>query len=151
MAAEPEIEFDRGVLGVEVELGSFEVTRERVDAYCAALGETNPLYFDERVALASRYEGLIAPPGLLYWMQLGEGPDPKVRFGSAVFASGDRVELLEPLRFGDTITVRQAVQDVYAKTGRTGTMVFVVRRSTFTNQHGRLVASIEQSTVHREV
>jgi len=147
----PEEWYDPGVIGVEVEIGSFDLTPERIRAYCEALGESNPLYFDAAAAAQSRYRGLIAPIGLLYSPQLAFGPDPQVRFGNAMFAAGDRIELGEPLRPGDRITARQMVKEIYAKTGRTGTMLFVVRDTTFTNQEARVVATIEQSVVYREV
>ena len=74
-----------------------------------------------------------------------------MQFGNATFASGHHVDLHEPVFVGDTITARQQVKEVYPKTGRTGTMVFVVRRTEFINQHGRPVATVEQSMVHRQV
>lgn len=87
----------------------------------------------------------------MYSLQLGQGPDAKVVFGQATFHAGERAELHDVVRPGDVVTARQQIKDVFAKTGRSGTMVFVVRRTEFTNQHGTLVAAVEQSMVHREV
>jgi acyl dehydratase len=115
------------------------------------LGETNPLYTDDETAAAGPYGAIIAPPGLVYSMQVGPGPDAKVKFGNATFHAGERAELHRVVRVGDTITARQHVKEVFAKTGRSGTMVFAVRRTEFSNQHGELVAAVEQSMVHREV
>jgi acyl dehydratase len=143
--------FDASVIGVEVEIGTFEVTPARVQSYCAALGDTNPLYFDPEIAARSRHGGLIAPVGLLISPQLDQGLDAQVRFGTTMFAAGDRVEIFEVLRPGDRITARQMVKEIYPKTGRSGTMLFVVRRTTYTNQHGRTVATTEFSVVYREV
>lgn len=152
MTTEPVFEYDASVVGVEVEVGSAEITRERIEAYCRALGETNPLYTDEQAAKAGPHGVLVAPPSLVFSLQFREqAPDPQVQFGNATFASGNHVELFEPARLGDTITARQQVKEVYAKTGRTGTMVFVVRRTEYTNQHGRPVATAEQAQVHRQV
>lgn len=151
--SEVQVDYDRSVIGVEVELGSVEVTREMVARYCDAVNETNPLYTDEAAAKAGPYGGLIAPTGLFSALQFGGagGPDPKVKFGTTSFHAGSKLESFEPLRVGDTITARTQVKEVYPKTGRTGTMVFVVRRTDYVNQHGRVVAAIEQSQVHREV
>ena len=49
------------------------------------------------------------------------------------------------------ISAKNKVSHVYAKTGRTGTMVFVVRRITYTNQHGRTVLVVESSFVQRNI
>ncbi len=62
-----------------------------------------------------------------------------------------RMELYAPIRPNDTITVLAEVKEVYAKTGRTGTMVFAVRRNHYRNQEGATVAIAESSTVYRQV
>lgn len=150
--AEPGFEYDRSVIGVDTELGSVQVTREQIAAYCQSVGETNPLYTDEEVATAGPYGGLVAPPGMLSALPFGfGGPDPKVKFGNTVFMAGTRLELDAPIRPGDTVTATTQVKEVFQKTGRSGTMVFVVRRTTYTNQDGERVAAMEQSQVHREV
>ena len=56
--------------------------------------------------------------------------------GNASFAAGTEFEFIEPVRAGDTIRVTAEVRDVYAKTGRSGMMVFAVYRSKYTNQRG---------------
>lgn len=144
-------EYDQSVIGVELEVGSAEITAARIAAYCAAVGETNPLYTDAAAAQAGPHGGLVAPPGILQTLGVGGVPDPKVKFGNTAFHSGTRFEVYAPVRPGDTITVKAGVKEVYAKTGRTGTMVFAVRTQRFVNQDGAIVALTEQSMVHREV
>ena len=144
-------EYDRSVIGVEIDVGTAEITPARIAAYCAAVGETNPLYTDADAAKAGPYGGLVAPPGILQTLGVGGGPDPKVKFGNTAFHSGTRFEVYAPVRPGDTVTVKAGVKEVYAKTGRTGTMVFAVRTQRFVNQDGTTVALTEQSMVHREV
>ena len=150
-----ELQFDRSVLGVEVEVGKFEVTVERILAFCQAMGETSPLYTDEEAAKAGPYRGLVAPPAFYSATGINAGPnqslDPKVKFGNTMFAAGQRSEYFAPARPGDTITATHAVVDVYEKTGRTGRMVFVVRRTTYTNQDGVKLATMESSMVHRNI
>jgi acyl dehydratase len=41
---------------------------------------------------------------------------------------------------GDTLIYSTCLVDMYEKTGRSGTMRFVVRQTTVTNQHGETVA-----------
>ena len=43
----------------------FVVTAERIADFCAAIGESNPLYSDPVAAKAGPYGGIIAPPGFL--------------------------------------------------------------------------------------
>ena len=56
---------------------------------------------------------------------------------------------MDCLRPGDVVTVRSAVHDVYEKTGRSGTMTFVVMRLTLTNQRGERVAVVLNRFMHR--
>ena len=153
MTTEPRlVEYDESVIGKEVELGSREITREQIRRFCEVLGETNPLYTDDEAAAAGPYGSIIAPPGFVYTLPMGQaGLDAKIKFGNTTFHSGERAELHEVVRPGDTITAKQFIKEVYPKTGRTGTMVFQVRRTELRNQHGQLVAAVEQSMVHREV
>jgi acyl dehydratase len=146
-----EIDYDRHIIGVEFEVGETTITRERIADYCAAIGETNPLYLDEDAAAAGPYGTIIAPPSILAALLMEPRPDPDIRFGNASFAAGTEFEFLEPVRGGDTIRVTAEVRDVFAKTGRSGMMVFAVYRSTYTNQHGATVAVEEFSRAFRQV
>ncbi|MDA0365905.1 MAG: MaoC family dehydratase N-terminal domain-containing protein [Chloroflexi bacterium] len=150
--SEVRFEFDRDVLGVDVELGSITLTPKLIADYCAAVVETNPLYTNEADARSGPYGGLIAPAGMLPSLTFGRGGlDPKVNFGNTQMFAGSRLETFAPARPGDTITAKVQVKEVFPKTGRSGTMLFIVRRTSYYNQDGTLVAASEQSIVHREV
>lgn len=147
----PDTDWDKSVVGVEVEAGTFAVTREQIAAFVAAVGETNPLYTDDEAARAQGYRGMIAPPTFCGIFRVRAGLDAKVTYGNNGFHAGQHFDFFEPIYVGDVITAKQKVADIYAKTGRTGTMVFAVRDTTFYNQEGRLVAHIENSSVRRFV
>lgn len=148
----PLFEYDESIVGVEFDVGSTEVTREHIRRFCEVMRETNPAYTDDEAAAAGPHGSVIAPPGLVYSLRVsGALPDAKLKFGNATFHSGERAELHNVVRPGDVISGRQFIKEVYPKTGRSGTMVFVVRRTEFKNQHGDLVAAVEQSMVSREV
>ena len=141
---EAQFEYDRGVVGVQVQLGEFTISPEQVRKYCETMGERNPKYAD----------GQVAPPGMLSSVSFGGGGatlDPKVKFGNTTFMAGSRMEFNQPLMAGKPIKAQTSVKEVYGKTGRTGTMVFVVRRTEFLDAaSGSLLGAMEQSTVHRE-
>jgi len=146
------VELDETVIGQEVHAGSLEVTLESIANYCEALEETNPLYTD--AAWAERegpYGTIVAPPGILNTAKLRPGPDPQVRFGDQSFMAGSRLETFAPIRPGDTIEAHTQVKEVYEKTGRSGRMVFIVRRTRYANQDGLDVAATENSVVQRQV
>jgi acyl dehydratase len=144
------IEFDRSILGKEFVLGTFHVTEGMITTFAQAIGETSPQYVDREAARKSAHGALIAPPIFYDVFRADQIPDPKVKFGKVGFNAGQRCEFHAPIRPGDTITMKARITDVYEKTGRTGKMVFIVRETTYENQHGEKVAVVEQSQVRRE-
>jgi acyl dehydratase len=151
MTAEADPTYDASVIGVEVETGRFVVEAAQIRAFCEATGETNPLYTDPEVAAAGPHGAIIAPPAFYGAMRLSQGLDPKLVFGNVTFHAGQRCEFHEPLRAGDTIIARTKVHEIYEKTGRTGRMVFLVRRTTYSNQDEKTVALVDNSMVYRNV
>ncbi len=150
MADNEGLEFDRSVLGVEVDVGELGVTREQIAAFCRAVGETNPLYTDDDAAAKGPFGGIVAPPAFFTAITTTQGLNPKVTFGEFQLNAGQRCEFLEPIRPGDTIKARTAVKDVFEKTGRSGRMAFIVRRTTYRNQRGAAVVVVEHSVVVRK-
>ena len=145
------LEYDRSVIGREVAIGSIEVTRDTIAMYCRTLEDTNPLYLDEAFAARGPYGGIIAPPGIVHLAQLRPPPDPDVKFDGSTYLGRQRSEYFRPVRLGDTIEAFAHVREVYEKTGRSGRLVFIVRRTRFVNQDGVDVAMSEHSTVMRRV
>jgi len=145
------IEFDRSVIGVDYDVGSHTVTEEQVIGFARAIGETNSLYLDKETAKKGPYGVLIAPPAYYTSIRLQPGPDPEVKFGTTSFNASQHCEFYEPMRVGDTVNAKEQIAQVFAKTGRTGTLVFTVRRTTYSNQHGRTVMTVESSNVRRDM
>ena len=150
MTADEGIIYDRSFLNREFAAGSFSVTREMILAFSEAAGEVNPIYADEARAAESEYGGIIAPPTFCnLFINGGEKPDIKLEFGDVGFFAGQAIESLAPIRPGDTITASSRLKEVYAKTGRSGKMVFAVWETRFRNQDGDDVALVDESYVRR--
>ena len=146
-----ELDYDRSLLGVEHRAGPFQVSAELIRDFCGAVGETNPLYLDEGAARDAGYPSLLAPPTLCTIFVHGViVPDIKLKFGRSQFHAGQMVEPLAPVFAGDALNASSALKEVYPKTGRSGTMVFIVWETTFTNQRGEKVAAVQQSYAARE-
>ena len=64
--------------------------------------------------------------------------------------AGKAVTTKNPIRPGITLTGRSHLQDIYAKTGRSGRMVFFVIRMEVTDPSGLELASADTSVVIRE-
>jgi acyl dehydratase len=146
----PEFDFDRSLLGKEHNAGPFQVTRELIEGFCATLGETNPLYLQEDAAQSAGYDTVLAPNSLCtLFVHDVVLPDIKLNFGKGRVHAGQVLETLGPIHAGDTLSASSRLKDVYAKTGRTGTMVFIVWQTVFSNQRGEAVAAVEESYAAR--
>ena len=146
-----ELEYDRSLHGKEHQAGPFEVTKESVQALSKSIGESSPLCYDEEAARAAGYSGLVAPPTLCtLFVRRVELPDINLKFGRMRFHAGQRVQPRAPIIAGDSLTASSHLKDVYAKTGRSGTMVFIVWETTLRNQKGEVVADVQESFAARE-
>jgi acyl dehydratase len=93
---------------------------------------------------------VVAPPSFAVTFRNGRHFFTHVpRFGAAGFDAGKDVEFVTPIRPGDKITLSSHVKEIYEKTGRSGSMVFVVVRSTVQNQNGEVVAHIDHRFMNR--
>jgi MaoC dehydratase-like protein len=135
------VNYDPNLIGKVFETTDpVEVKAERIQKFSEVLGETRPEY----------KEGKIAPPAYAVTFRNGRHFFQHVpRFGRAGFDAGKDVEFVRPIHAGDKITLSSHVKEIYEKTGRTGTMVFVVVRSTLTNQNGEQVAHIDHRFMNR--
>ena len=153
-AAQPDtqdaLEFNREVIGRDFYRRTHPVTREMVLGFAHAIGETNPLFVDEKAASEGPHGDIIAPPTFVgSFVRLEEPPDLNLRFEGTIYMAGQWIEPLLPVCPGDTLTCTARLTDVYRKTGRTGDMVFIVVEHSFHNQHGNLVARAGRSHVRR--
>jgi 3-hydroxybutyryl-CoA dehydratase len=126
------------------------VTAERIANFCIALGETNPLYVDPAAAAAGPHRGIIAPPAFVAAFRYADDVfDSLPAFAGGGLMAGIDIELGAPIRSGDSIHVSSVLKETYEKTGRTGTMIFAVVRSTLTNQKGEVVAYVDHRMMNR--
>jgi acyl dehydratase len=126
------------------------VTAERIANFCAAVGENNPLYIDPVAAKAGPHGGIVAPPGFAAAFRYADNVFdqlPGLRGGGLM--AGIDIEFGAPIQIGDSIRVTSEVKEVYEKTGRTGTMKFIVVRSTLTNQNDQMVARVDHRMMRR--
>ncbi len=128
----------------------FLVTAERIASFCASVGDGNPLYLDDAAAKAGPHGGIIAPPAFVAsFRYAGNAFEQIPAFSHGGLMAGIDIELDAPIRPGDSIRVSSRVKETYEKTGRTGTMIFAVVRSTLTNQSGQVVARVDHRMMNR--
>jgi acyl dehydratase len=145
------LEYDASWIGKEFDRYTYQVTKEEIVGFAKSIGETNPLYNDETYAATTAHGGLIAPPTFcVVFRSYARLPDLKLNYGKRGFDGGKECIFLAPIHAGDTITGVDRIQQVYEKTGRSGSMIFIVRESELSNQHGDTVAIVRQSLIRRD-
>ena len=125
-------EFDRAVIG--------PVTAEEILEYIAATEEC------EASAVAA---DLVAPPTFVVRARVNLYKLPTLGEIQMGFDAGKDIEFGVPIRPGDVLASVGTVHDIYEKTGRSGTMSFIVLRTVVTNQRGELVAVVDQQMMYR--
>lgn len=146
-----ELNYDRSLHGKEHLAGPFEITPEMIQAVNVALGETGAAFNSDDGARDSGFRRMIAPPTMCsIFVREVQLPDVGVEFGRTQMHAGQRVQPVAPVYAGDFLTASSHLKDVYAKTGRSGTMVFIVWETTFRNQDGQVVAEVQESFARRE-
>ena len=146
-----ELRYDQTLHGKEHRAGPFEITADMIAAVNASLGEQGAAFSSDADAREQGFRGMIAPPTLCsIFVREVQLPDVGLDFGRTQMHAGQRVQPIAPIYAGDRLTASSHLKDVYAKTGRSGTMVFVVWETTFHNQDGDVVAEVQESFARRE-
>ena len=155
MAEELVTEEARALIGQPLsEPISATITARDAQHYALAADDRNPVYFDEEAAKAAGYRTLVVPPLFLGWA-LGPPrpiddlrPDGLYKGGGRrvnlnvkrVMAGGDEWEIVAPIFAGDTITAQTRLHSLEEKEGGSGPFVLQTTETTYTNQHGEVVA-----------
>ena len=145
----------RAVVGVEAPPVTLEVERTNCRMFARAVGHTDPIFYDEEAAKARGYRSIIAPPGFMGTPVYRPGSAPAVpgEMGGRGFSvpykrvlnGGTEYEYFpenDVICAGDTITARSKVAGFEETTGSLGPMLITRRETTYTNQHGKLVAKM---------
>jgi acyl dehydratase len=134
------VNWDRSILGKEFVRLEQHVTREMLLDYAAMMGTTNPLYVDPQAARAQGYRDIIALPTFVTARNAQPLTPPEMEFSGLGINAGYDCTFYGVIYPGDTLTYSTCLADLYEKTGRSGTMRFVVRETTIRNQHGEVIA-----------
>jgi acyl dehydratase len=129
-------------IGKTYEPTVYAVGREKIREYAAAVGETNPLFFDVDAARAAGYGDVVAPPMfVVVYAGRAVGPaifDPDVGINFAMMVHGAQEFRWGPLVVaGDELTTTTIVKDIADRGG----MGFYVFESVSENQRGETVCT----------
>ncbi len=140
------LDIDPAILGQEFDRATYgPVAAEELIAFATALGETAPEYTRAGPDLIGHPTYCVRYKGNKFYPE----SIPKTINVRTGFDAGKDLEIGVPVRPGDMVEVRATLHEVYEKTGRTGSMYFVVIRFTMTNQRGQMLAIIDNRFMHR--
>ena len=131
---------------------NYAIGREKVREFAAAVGETNPLYFDVDAARAAGHTDVVAPPMFaVVYSAPAMGPvifDPDVAMNFAMMVHGGQEFVWGPLVVaGDEISTTVECKTIEVRDGR-GYYVF---ESVSKNQSGETVCTATWTNIVRGV
>ena len=101
---------------------TYEVGREKVREFAAAIGDGNPAYHDVDAARAAGHSDLVAPP--TFSVVVTRGPqisvieDPELGLDFSRVVHGDqKFELARPIVAGDVLTTTASVAAAHTRAG----------------------------------
>ncbi len=132
-------------VGVEFDWTTFEMSAESMVAWAKACGETDPRFVDPS------HSDFQAHPGFTTHCMSGRvfpKEFPQIGGGFGI-DGGKRVEVHAPIRPGETLTATTTIADLFEKTGRSGTMIFIVQRMEFRNDADQLVSTVDWKMIKK--
>ena len=135
------------------QLPTFLATAEagQLRFFAKAIGETNPIYFDEQAARDAGHPGLPLPPTFLFSLEFQIPSNTwrdELGIVTARILHGEESFRYHRMAYaGDTLRFDVRIADIYDKKG--GALEFVVRETRVTNQHGEHVADLRSVLVQR--
>lgn len=143
---------DKNKIGTEFTPYTFDVEKGRIKFFAQAIGEKNPIHFNEDAAKDAGYKTIVAPPTFPFVLDL-EGPEflPAIKLFNLdigrVLHGSQEFEYSGHIYAGDTIQVASKVVDIFDKKG--GALESIVFQNTYTNQNQEVVAKATNSLIYR--
>jgi acyl dehydratase len=148
------------IFGVE-KVSHYIVTKRDIKRFAQAIGETNPIYFDEKYAKSTKSGVVLAPPLFCQIFTFEDVPvDQLPSDGSPIeidvpipaqrtVGGASSYEIFQRVKAGDQITAKSRLRDVFIKEGKSGRLYFVIIETEFSNQRKELVAKETATYIKR--
>ena len=136
----------RSFIGLESDPVTYAVEKHSIEHFARAIGESNPIYFDEQFA-KDNVGGIIAPPTFIRLFRPKRLEKQFPDSFSNLVDGGSSYTFYEKIFVGDKITVVSKLKDLFIKSGSFGDMMFKISLTSYTNQKNILVAEQEITTI----
>ena len=136
----------RSFIGLESDPVTYAVEKHSIEHFARAIGESNPIYFDEQFA-KDNVGGIIAPPTFIRLFRPKRLEKQFPDSFSNLVDGGSSYTFHEKIVVGDQITVVSKLKDLFIKSGSFGDMMFKISLTSYTNQKNILVAEQEITTI----
>jgi len=148
------------MIGVE-KVRQYDVTKRDIKRFAQAIGEANPVHFDEDYAKNTKYGAIIAPPLFCHMFTFEDVPQNRLPSdGSPIeidvpvpaqrtVGGESSYEIFQRIKVGDKITAKSTLKNVFIKEGRNGRLYFIVVDTEFSNQRNELVAKETATYIKR--
>ncbi len=138
---------------IGLKLPSFKAHAEpsQLRFFAKAIGETNPIYFDEAAARDAGHPALPLPPTFLFSLEL-EQPSSDWRRAIGIAEGrtlhGEQHFVYHRMAYaGEVFTFEPRITDIFDK--KNGALEFIVRETRVTNPRGEHVADLRTVIVQR--
>jgi acyl dehydratase len=141
-----------------------ELGRASIRYFALAIGDDNPLYFDDEYARANGYDGVIAPPTLVCETNQFIGASPNRDAdgylghtwdlpvsGCRLVRGGNDYEFFRPVRPDDRITVTWRLAGITERTSSSGAPMLVVSSDATYTSRGETVAVNKETLIYQAV
>ena len=139
-----------------------QITALMFQRYAIAVGDLNPIYFDDAAARVAGYTGIVAPPNFLSsvlgWEAGPAEPDllvdgtetgflpPEMR-GLRLMGGGHDLTFGQPVTPGAIVTARRKLIDLYEREAKFGSLLFAISNVVYTDQHGNHLMTCRETYI----
>ena len=127
----------------------------KIREYAEAIGDMNPIYFDEEYAKKAGFDSIIAPPTFAAVFALRplafalQDQDLAIDLATMVHGAQE-FEFYKPVKPGDKLTIKPKVADIYEKMSRSGRpMDFIVIEAEVVDEKGEKVLVARSTLICR--
>lgn len=140
---------EKSIIGCKSEVYEFEVEKGAIRAFARAIGDDNPIYFDETVAREQGYRSLIAPPTFPMTLTIPK-PGLSDMDKSRTLHGCQEFIYKRPIVAGDVLRCVSEVVDTFEKEGKKGgKMYFIIIETKGEDLDGNHVYSSKTTIIYR--